>query len=191
MFIFDRLDTLIDREPFIFIGWGGLIPQGILFTDGNLQNNLITLGLLIDRSTLPVRPVCCCRINYSVWPVRPLGRTGQTGRYCLMPILVINICPLFFGKTCVPNNTLLDQNCLKAMNTSAIFFLRAITIYRPYLVSSSSWWRNNLLRPPYLLHDRRPRWYNLRILFHGLLFAHPLQPSLLGVRQAWETLPRL
>jgi len=50
MFIFDRLDTLIDREPFIFIGWGGLIPQGILFTDGNLQNNLITLGLLIDRS---------------------------------------------------------------------------------------------------------------------------------------------
>ena len=33
MFIFDRLDTLIDREPFIFIGWGGLIPQGIHITD--------------------------------------------------------------------------------------------------------------------------------------------------------------
>ena len=32
------------------MGWGGLIPQGILFIDENLQNNLITLGLLIDRS---------------------------------------------------------------------------------------------------------------------------------------------
>jgi len=45
-----------------------------------------------------------------VKPVRPV-----------MPILVVNICPLFFGKTCVPKNICLDQNCLRAMNTSAIF----------------------------------------------------------------------
>jgi hypothetical protein len=32
------------------MGWDGLIPQGILFIDENLRNNLITLGLLIDRS---------------------------------------------------------------------------------------------------------------------------------------------
>ena len=75
------------------MGWGGLIPQGILFIDENLQNNLITLGLLIDRSdrsTLPVRPVDFCRINYGVGPVRPLGCTGQTGQYHLMSILVVN-----------------------------------------------------------------------------------------------------
>ena len=28
----------------------------------------------------PVRPVGCCRTDYGVWPVRPLGRTGQTAR---------------------------------------------------------------------------------------------------------------
>ena len=43
-------------------------------------------------------------------PVRPPGHTGQTGLFRLLPILVVNICPLFFGKACVPKNTLLDQN---------------------------------------------------------------------------------
>ena len=38
-----------------------------------------------------------------------------------MPILVVNICRPFFGKACVPKNTLLDQNCLRTMNTSVIF----------------------------------------------------------------------
>ena len=49
------------------VGW--TYPARNFFTDENLRNSLITLGLLIDRSdrsTLPVRPVGCCRINYSV-----------------------------------------------------------------------------------------------------------------------------
>ena len=97
---FDRLDTLNRPWPIIFIGWGGLIPQEVLFIDKNLLNNLITLGFLedrSDRSILSVRPFGCCRTDYSVGPVRPLGRTGQTGRYCLVPILVVNIClPVFW-----------------------------------------------------------------------------------------------
>ena len=36
-YVFDRLDILNQPWPFIFIEWGGLIPQGILFTDLNLQ----------------------------------------------------------------------------------------------------------------------------------------------------------
>jgi len=35
--IFDRLDDLNQPWPFIFIGWDGLIPQGIPFTDLDLQ----------------------------------------------------------------------------------------------------------------------------------------------------------
>ena len=72
---------------------GSTYPARNPFYRWNLRNSLITLGLLIDRSdwsTLPVRPVGCCRTDYSVWPVRLLGRTGQTGRYCRMPILVVN-----------------------------------------------------------------------------------------------------
>ena len=160
-----------------------LSRKKILLQDLNLLKSLVVLGFHLDRSdrsTLPVRPVGCCRTDYSVWPVRPLGRTGQTGRYCRMPILVVNISPLFFGKACVPKNTLLNQNCL-----------RAITIYRPYLASSSSWWWNNLFGLPYLLHGRRPCWYNLCLLFHGFFLAHPLQPPLLGVRQTWRTPLRL
>ena len=68
-------------------------------------------------------------------PVRPPGHTGQTGLFRLLPILVINICPMFFGKTCVPKNTPLDQNCLKTMinNTSAIFCAKGDKNYRPCL----------------------------------------------------------
>ena len=79
--------------PFIFIGWGGLIPQEILLQDLNLLKSLVVLGFHLDpshRSTLPVRPVGCCRTDYSVWSVRPLGRTCKTGRYCRMPILIVN-----------------------------------------------------------------------------------------------------
>ena len=68
--------------------------------------------------------------------------TGLTGLCILVRpvctavrILVVNICPLFFGKDCMPKNTLLDQNYLRAMinNTSAIFVLRVIKNYRPCL----------------------------------------------------------
>ena len=43
--------------------------------------------------------------------------------------------PLFFGKACVPKNTLLDQNCLKSIinDTSAIFCAKDDKIYRPCL----------------------------------------------------------
>ena len=68
-------------------------------------------------------------------PVRPPGATGQTGWSSLLSILVVDICPLFFGKACVPKNTLLDQNYLKAMinNTSAIFCAKGDKNYRPCL----------------------------------------------------------
>ena len=80
-------------------------------------------------------------------PVRPVGPTGQTGWSCQTVYKRLDrsdrldtpVCsgycqfwsstyaPLFFGKACVLKNTLLNQNCL-----------RAITIYRSYLTSSSS-----------------------------------------------------
>ena len=72
-------------------------------------------------------------------PVRPVGPTGQAGRslpdrpQCLdrsdrsvRPVDANFGCqhmpPLFFGKTCLPKNILLSQNCLRVMinNTSAI-----------------------------------------------------------------------
>ena len=42
---------------------------------------------------------------------------------------------LFFDKACVPKNTLLDQNCLRAMiiNASAIFCAKGDKNYRPCL----------------------------------------------------------
>ena len=72
--------------------------------------------------TLPgsVRPVGPCRTGHS-------ASTGQTARSDrsdrLVPILAVNICPLFFGKACLPKNILLSQNCLRAMIniTSTIF----------------------------------------------------------------------
>ena len=80
-------------------------------------------------------------------PVRPVGLTGQTSRplpdrpQCLdrsyrsdrlVPILAVNIGPLFFSKACLPKHILLSQNCLRAMinTTSAIFVLKAINNYR-------------------------------------------------------------
>ena len=73
MFLIDSIGLDLNRPwPFIFIGWGGLIPQEIMFTDLNLLRTLITVGFLLDRSG-------SCRIRYNTRPVRPLGQTGQTG----------------------------------------------------------------------------------------------------------------
>ena len=43
--------------------------------------------------------------------------------------------PLFFGKTCVPKNAPLDQNCLRAMitNTSVLFCAKDDKNYRQWL----------------------------------------------------------
>ena len=79
---------------------------------------------------------------------RPVGPTGQTGWSCQtvyrhldrsdrLDTPVRPVCsgycqfwsstyaPLFFGKACVPKNTSLDQNCLRATisNASAIYSL--------------------------------------------------------------------
>ena len=81
-------------------------------------------------------------------PVRPVGPTGQTGWSCQtvyrrldrsdrLDTPVRPVCsgycqfwsstyaPLFFGKACVPKNTSLDQNCLRATinNMSAIHYI--------------------------------------------------------------------
>ena len=71
--------------------------------------------------------------------------------------------PLFFGKACVPKNTPLDQNCVRAMitNMSAIFVLRAIKtighvllylklMMKQFALASkpSSWLLTLLARPP-------------------------------------------
>ena len=174
--------------PFIFIWWGGLIPQEILFTDLNLWKTLIVLGLymdLSDRSDLPVRPVGPCRTGHS-------ASTGQTARSDrLVPILAVNICPMFFGKACLPKNILLSQNCLRSMinTTSAIFCTKGDKQLSAMFCSSRCW--NNLFGPPHLLHCRWCLWHGLHLLFHCLLLAHMLQPSLLSMRQAWGTPPRL
>ena len=65
----------------------------------------------------PVRPVGSCRIGYIVkdrsdrleQPVRPVGLD------CCQ-FWSSTYAPLFFGKACVPKNTLLDQICLRAMS---------------------------------------------------------------------------
>ena len=98
----------------------------------------------------------CTRIPLGL--VRPVDPTGQTGR--LLPDRLQRLTgqtarayrsdrsvlsnanfgrqhmpPYFFGKTYVPKNTLLDQNCLKAMinDTSAIFCAKGDKNYRPCL----------------------------------------------------------
>ena len=84
----------------------------------------------------PVRPVGSCRISYIVkdrsdrleQPVRPVALV------CYQ-FWSSTYAPLFFGKACVPKNTLLDQNYLKAMinDTSAIFCAKGDKKYRPCL----------------------------------------------------------
>ena len=170
-YVFDRLDALNRPWPFIFIGWWGLSRKKSFYRSKSMK--------ILNYTRTPCGPVRptdqtsrSCQISYRnfgrsdcLWtPVRPV--TSSCCQFWLSTYAL-----LFFGKACVPKNTLLDQNCL-----------RSITIYRPYLASSSSWWWNNLLGLPYLLHGRRPCWYNLCLLFHGLFLTHPLQPPLLGVR---------
>ena len=67
-----------------------------------------------------------------------LDKTGLTGFWdrsdhscTAVPILVVNICPLFFGKACMPKNTHLDQNGLRAMmnKTSAIYFFSILIMH--------------------------------------------------------------
>jgi hypothetical protein len=99
--------------------------------------------------------------------------------------------PSFFCKACLPKNILLSQNCLRAMinTTSAIFFTKGDKQLSAMFCSSRCW--NNLFGPPHLLHCRWRLWHDLHLLFHCLLRAHTLQPSLLSMRQVWETPPRL
>ena len=87
------------------------LDKSYAMVKSNLHFDKVTLTGLTGLC-IPVRPVCT-----------------------IVPILVVKICPLFFGKACMPKNTLLDQKCLRAMinNTSAIFVLRAIKNYRPCL----------------------------------------------------------
>ena len=92
----------------------------------------------------PVEPVWptgqtgwSCQTGYSItyqsdypgWPVRPVGLV------CCQ-FWSSTYASLFFGKACGPKNTLLDQNCLKAMinDTSAIFCAKSDKNYRPRLV---------------------------------------------------------
>ena len=85
--------SLQSAVTLIFIGWGRLTPQEILFTDLNLLRTLIVLGLLLYRSDRLVMPD---RLQ-TPRPVRPPGHTGQTGLFRLLPILVVNKCyPIFF-----------------------------------------------------------------------------------------------
>ena len=116
----------------------------------------------MDQSDPPVRPVGRARLATAPGPVRPLGQTGQTGWHSLLSILVVNIYPLFFGKACVPKNTLLDQNCLRAMNTSAIFcamgdnnlsaiscfFFKLTTKQLAWASIPASWLPTLLVQPP-------------------------------------------
>jgi len=52
---------------------GGLAPQEILLQDLNLLKALVVLGLCLDRSDPPVRPVSRARPATAPRPVRPLG----------------------------------------------------------------------------------------------------------------------
>ena len=92
---FDRLDILNRPWPFIFIGWGGLIPQVIPITYLDLQKTLFDSDSSLDRSdrSVPAGQATVPR------PVRPLGQTGQTG-WC--QFWLSTYAPLFFGKACLP-----------------------------------------------------------------------------------------
>ena len=111
-----------------------LSRKKILFTDLNLKK-IPSCTRTLHGPVRPVRPTCqtgwSCQTGYrepdrsdrfSI-PVRPVysGCCQFWSSTCAL---------LFFGKDCVPKNTPLNQNCLRAMitDTSAIFVLRAIKI---------------------------------------------------------------
>ena len=56
---FDRLDILNRSWSFIFIGWGGLIPQGIIFSD--LSGATTTRDTCIRETGVPL---ACCPEEY-------------------------------------------------------------------------------------------------------------------------------
>ena len=93
----------------------------------------------IYRSKSMKNPSCTRTLPGPVRPVGPISQTLPDRPQCLdrsdrlVPILAVNICPLFFYKACLPKNILLSQNCIRAMinTTSAIFLLKAINNYRP------------------------------------------------------------
>ena len=159
---------------------GGLVPQEILLQDLNLWKTLVVLGLYLDRSDRSDLPVGPCRTGHS-------ASTGQTARSDrsdrLVPILAVDICPpCFFGKACLPKNILLSQNCLRAIinTTSAIFCTKGDKQLSDMFCLNRCW--NNLFGPPHLLHYRWRLRHGLHLLFHRLLLAHTLQPSLLSMR---------
>ena len=153
---------------------GGLVPQEILLQDLNLWKSLVVLGLCLDRSNLPVKPVGSCRIGYIIKdrsdrlerPVRPVGLV------CCQ-FWSSTYAPLFFDKACVPKNTLLDQNCLKAMinDTSAIFCAKGDKKISAMSCFPSSWWWINLLWSPNFLNDYWLCWLDLHFLPHRFLLA--------------------
>ena len=159
---------------------GGLVPQEILLQDLNLWKTLVVLGLYLDRQTrrtyrsdrsVPAGQATVPR------PVRPLGQTDQIG-WCQL-------------KVCLPKNILLSQNCLRAIiNTTSAIFCTKGDKQLSAMFCSNRWW-NNLFGPPHLLHYRWRLQHGLYLLFHRLLLAHTLQPSLLSMRQAWGTPPWL
>jgi len=66
---------------------GGFVPQEILLQDLNLRKSLVVLGLCLDWSDLPVRPVGLLPGRLQ----RPTGQTARTDRSDRsMPILVVN-----------------------------------------------------------------------------------------------------
>ena len=104
------------------VGW--TYPARNPITYLNLQRVLVVLGFQVDRSDRsdpPVRPVGVARPATWSRQVRPLADTGQTCLFNQCQFWSSTYAPLFFGKACVLKNTLLDQNCQRAMNTSAIF----------------------------------------------------------------------
>ena len=94
MYLIDSIGFSNRLWPFIFIGWGGLIPQKILLQDLNLLKSLVILGFHLDRSDRSVVPD---RLQ-TLRPVRPLERTGQTSLYILLSILVVNRQPAKIAK---------------------------------------------------------------------------------------------
>ena len=100
------------------VGW--TYPARNPITDLNLQRVLVVLGFRVDRSDPPVRPVGVARPATWSRPVRPLKSTGQTGLFDQCQFWSSTYVPLFFGDASMLKNKPLDQNCLRAMNTSAI-----------------------------------------------------------------------
>jgi hypothetical protein len=125
----DWVSPLKRSWPFIFIGWGGLTPQGILLQLEICKDSSILLGLGVHRSDRCGR----CRIGYKTphrsdrWgtPVWPAASAWSA----LCQIWVRTYAPLFFSKACcLKNNPKVDVTLHRPF-----FGLRAIfALNRPY-----------------------------------------------------------